>query len=95
MQQLIWQNIIRSNTGSLIYPAGGHYINCLIGDSKIELPEPTESDLDDYEASANTAAAVWVPNRNGLFVNIGACFAESLGCELVVAGFNREEQLPS
>ncbi len=38
-----------------------------------------------------TARAVWVPNRNGVFLNLAAAFAESLGAELVVAGFNAEE----
>jgi len=57
------------------------------------LPGPNREELDDPGAAARTAAAVWVPNRNGLFVNIAACFAESLGCQRVVAGFNREEAL--
>ena len=34
---------------------------------------------------------VWVPNRNMVFVSIAAAFAEALGCEVVVAGFNVEE----
>jgi len=34
---------------------------------------------------------VWVPNRNGVFLNIAAAFAESYGCEVVITGFNREE----
>jgi 7-cyano-7-deazaguanine synthase len=38
-----------------------------------------------------TAEAVWVPNRNGVFVNIAAAFAESLGADTIVAGFNKEE----
>ena len=37
------------------------------------------------------ARAVWVPNRNGLFVAIAASFAEGLGARYVIAGFNREE----
>lgn len=39
------------------------------------------------------AKMVWVPNRNALFVNIAACFAEALGYDSIVAGFNREEAL--
>jgi 7-cyano-7-deazaguanine synthase len=35
--------------------------------------------------------AVWVPNRNGVFLNIGAAFAERYDCDRVVTGFNREE----
>lgn len=34
---------------------------------------------------------VWVPNRNGVFINIAASFAEALGCDLVVFGANAEE----
>jgi len=35
--------------------------------------------------------AVWIPNRNGVFLNIGAAFAERYGCDTLVTGFNREE----
>jgi 7-cyano-7-deazaguanine synthase len=35
--------------------------------------------------------AVWVPNRNGVFVAVGAAFAESFGAAVVVAGFNADE----
>ena len=38
-------------------------------------------------------SAVWVPNRNGVFVAIGASFAENYGAAAVVAGFNAEEAL--
>ncbi|RKO67203.1 7-cyano-7-deazaguanine synthase QueC [Desulfofundulus salinus] len=55
------------------------------------IPEPAEESLNDPQQATATAAAVWVPNRNGLFINIAACFAEALGCEQVVTGFNREE----
>jgi 7-cyano-7-deazaguanine synthase len=34
---------------------------------------------------------VWVPNRNGLFLNIAACFAESLQVKTIVFGANAEE----
>lgn len=33
----------------------------------------------------------WVPNRNGLFINLAAAYAESMNCEMVICGFNREE----
>lgn len=39
----------------------------------------------------DTARLVWVPNRNGVFINIAASFAESLSCSVVVTGFNKEE----
>jgi 7-cyano-7-deazaguanine synthase len=34
---------------------------------------------------------VWVPNRNGLFLNVAACFAESLEVKTIVFGANAEE----
>ncbi len=56
-----------------------------------ELPEPAPDLLDDPESAARTAEQVWVPNRNGLFINVAAGFAESLGAGLIITGFNREE----
>ncbi len=60
-------------------------------DEERAVPRPGPADLDDPVAAADTAAAVWVPNRNGLFINIAACYAEVLDCALIVTGFNREE----
>lgn len=34
---------------------------------------------------------VWIPNRNGVFVNVAAAFAESYDCSVIVTGFNRDE----
>lgn len=34
---------------------------------------------------------VWIPNRNGVFVNVAAAYAERYGCDTIVTGFNREE----
>ena len=34
---------------------------------------------------------VWVPNRNGVFINIAASYAEARGFDTIVTGFNREE----
>lgn len=55
------------------------------------LPDVAEADLDNPGVTENSAKSVWVPNRNGLFINIAACFAESVEAGLVVTGFNREE----
>ena len=54
---------------------------------------PTAGDvrIDDLDKSHKTASQVWVPNRNGIFLNIAAAFAESLGAEFVIPGFNAEE----
>jgi 7-cyano-7-deazaguanine synthase len=56
-----------------------------------EFPTPARDDLDRPQESADRAAAVWVPNRNGIFVAVGAAFAEALEARAVVGGFNAEE----
>ncbi len=43
------------------------------------------------EMSTRSAKAVWVPNRNGVFIEVSAAHAESLGAARLVTGFNREE----
>ncbi|MBN1282678.1 MAG: 7-cyano-7-deazaguanine synthase QueC [Proteobacteria bacterium] len=53
------------------------------------LPVAAAETLD--QGAKGRAEAVWVPNRNGLFVAIAASFAEGLGAERVIAGFNAEE----
>jgi len=55
------------------------------------VPEPEESNLDHMDKMAETARSVWVPNRNGVFVNIAAAFAEAMDAGQVVTGFNAEE----
>ncbi len=35
--------------------------------------------------------AVWVPNRNGLFLNIAGSFADSYGYNYIIIGANKEE----
>ncbi len=39
----------------------------------------------------NSMKAVWVPNRNGLFLNIAACFCDALGFQYIIFGANKEE----
>ena len=56
------------------------------------IPDVTEEMLaGPVVGRGETAGAVWVANRNGIFVNVAAAFAEALDCDLVVAGFNAEE----
>lgn len=55
------------------------------------VPSGSEVQIDDLERSRETAKAVWVPNRNGIFLNIAAGFAEGLGASFVIPGFNLEE----
>lgn len=47
--------------------------------------------LSDRKVTERSAEAVWVPNRNGVFINIAAAFAETLGATRILTGFNREE----
>ena len=44
--------------------------------------------IDNPEESAK---AVWVPNRNGLFLNIAACYADSDNYTHIILGANKEE----
>ena len=63
--------------------------NALV-DGKQALPHPGLGDLDGPEALAS-ADAVWIPNRNGVLLNLAAAVAESYSLEVVVVGFNKEE----
>lgn len=49
---------------------------------------PTGELLDNPESSARS---VWVPNRNGLFLNIAGSFADSYGYDYILIGANKEE----
>lgn len=55
-----------------------------------DIPQ-SEVDIDSLSTSQETAKSVWVPNRNGLFLNIAACIAEKLKADFVIPGFNKEE----
>ncbi len=56
----------------------------LVSDSNV----PTGEELDNPE---NSAKSVWVPNRNGLFLNIAGSFADSYGYNYILIGANKEE----
>lgn len=49
------------------------------------------ADLDFENLDENSAKAVWVPNRNGLFLNIAASYADSLDFDYIIIGANKEE----
>ncbi|MCB0349657.1 MAG: 7-cyano-7-deazaguanine synthase QueC [Bdellovibrionales bacterium] len=59
--------------------------------TRASVPTGEDVQIDDHGQSMSTAKAVWVPNRNGVFLNIGAAVAESVGADYVVPGFNIEE----
>ncbi|MCL7410581.1 MAG: 7-cyano-7-deazaguanine synthase QueC [Methanosarcinaceae archaeon] len=72
----------------------GEITNTSLVNRDMDVPELTLeriSDSADPEITKESAKNVWVPNRNGVMINIAASFAESLGCEYVIVGFNGEE----
>jgi 7-cyano-7-deazaguanine synthase len=58
---------------------------------KQTVPVGSQVDIHSLEKSTQTAKNVWVPNRNGIFLNIAAAFAEGLKAKYVIPGFNLEE----
>lgn len=46
---------------------------------------------EDLDMSEDTAKSVWVPNRNGLFLNIAGSFADSYEYDYILIGANKEE----
>lgn len=59
--------------------------------SAAEIPALSETDLNVSRVTVSTAAAVWVPNRNGVLINVAAAYADRMNVRDVVVGFNREE----
>jgi 7-cyano-7-deazaguanine synthase len=49
---------------------------------------PTNEKLNNPQDSA---MSVWVPNRNGLFLNIAGCYADSFDYDYIIIGANKEE----
>ena len=47
--------------------------------------------LNDIEITTKTAKSVWVPNRNGLFLNIAGCYADAFDYNSIIIGANLEE----
>lgn len=60
-------------------------------ESAREVPVLRLEQLDQLDVVSRTGKSVWVPNRNGVLINIAASYAERLGAEQIVVGFNREE----
>lgn len=58
-------------------------------DENRSIPEPGVAGLE--EAAAESAGAVWVENRNAVFITIAAAIAVSRDDTLLIVGFNREE----
>lgn len=64
-----------------------------ISQAEITGGKVTPAGREDFEGSPaeRSVRCLWVPNRNGLFINIGAAYAESLEADQIVTGFNAEE----
>lgn len=61
-------------------------------DKKKKIPKFQDEQLiNSRERCKKSAKSVWVPNRNALFANIAAAFAEAMNCKYIIAGFNAEE----
>ena len=56
-----------------------------------EIQEVSSNDLDDIEKSMKTASSVWVPARNTVFTSIALSYAESIGAEIIIVGWDAEE----
>lgn len=56
-----------------------------------EIPLTSLNDLSSKEFTEKSAVSVWVPNRNGAFLNIAASFADSFGYDYIIFGANKEE----
>lgn len=55
------------------------------------IPEVSDDDLDDIKKSSETASSVWVPARNMVFTAIATSYAESIGAEAIIVGWDAEE----
>jgi 7-cyano-7-deazaguanine synthase len=61
----------------------------LVSDKEIPVTDLTDLLSDDFVEQS--AASVWVPNRNGALLNIAACFADSYDYDYIIFGANKEE----
>jgi len=58
--------------------------------TKTALVGDSEAPNDDFETN-DSAKAVWVPNRNALFLNIAASFCDAFGYNYILFGANKDE----
>lgn len=72
-------------------PGLGNFGSSALTDIEKDIPGIESHDLDNFDLISQVAQAVWVPNRNGVLINIAAAFAEANNCKYLVVGFNSEE----
>lgn len=56
-----------------------------------KIPTLEENELDNTNSTIESMKNVWVPNRNGLFINIAAAYADALEIKYIIIGANKEE----
>lgn len=81
----------RVNHETIALPFLAQWTNTALVNPSISLPVLSEETLDKTTLTLDSAKAVWVPNRNGIFINIASAIAERLQANVVIVGFNREE----
>ena len=59
--------------------------------AETDIPNIGISELDNPLLTKDSAKKVWVPNRNGVFLNIAASFADSMKFNYIIFGANSEE----
>ena len=57
----------------------------------ISIPSVENEQLDDFKKADESASKVWVPNRNGVFINIAAAYCDSYDFNKIIIGANKEE----
>jgi len=60
-------------------------------DKKMGMPEFRQDQLDELSLTTKSAKSVWVPNRNGVLIEVAAAFADARQIGQVLVGFNAEE----
>lgn len=76
---------------SLILPWFNEFRSNALVNNEGRLPRPGVDQLSDGTYSKRSAQAVWVSNRNGVFIECAAAFAEENEIDHVIVGFNKEE----
>jgi 7-cyano-7-deazaguanine synthase len=74
-----------------IFPIFTKLTNHPFFSQSIDCPSVNSDQLDDKTVTLKSAETVWVPNRNGIFLNVAAGLAESLKIAALYVGFNAEE----
>lgn len=76
---------------SLILPWFNEFRSNALVNEEGRLPRPDVEQLSQAAYSKKSAQAVWVSNRNGVFIECAAAFAEEHDVDHVIVGFNKEE----